>query len=124
MIVGELALAGGGVEEPIGIEADAGDLREPVGQDWQVGVAVGGGRHLVEQRRPFGDGRGEVVDDAPVEAGLPAGLDSCVLPFAGGPGVGGRRAVGGPPMCIRDRTLCHCRESSRPGPNQRAAEPC
>ncbi len=97
MVVGELAFVGGGVEEPVGVQADAGDLREPMRQHGEVGVPVGGGRQLVEQRRPFGDGGGEVVDDAPVEAGLPAGLDGRVLPFAGGSGVGGGRPVRGPP---------------------------
>ena len=75
-------------EQAAGVEADAGELGEPVGQDGQVRVAVGGGRQLVEQRRPFGDGGGEVVDDAPVEPVLPAGLGGGVLAFAGGAGVG------------------------------------
>ena len=97
MVVGELALARRGLEETVGIQADAGDLREPMRQHGEVGVPVGGGREFVEQRRPFGDGGGEVVDDAPVEAGLPAGLDGRELPFAGGPGIGGWRAVRGAP---------------------------
>lgn len=97
VIVGEQSFAGGGAEEPAGVQSDAGDLGEPVGQDGQVGVAVGGGRQLVEQGCPFGDGGGEVVGDALVEACLPAGFDGRVLPFAGGSGVGGRRGVRGPP---------------------------
>ena len=58
MVVGELAFVGGRVEEPVGVQADAGDLREPMRQDRQLGVPVGGGSQLVEQRRPFGDGGG------------------------------------------------------------------
>lgn len=97
MVVGELALVGGGLEDPVGIEADARDLRKPMRQHGEVGVPVGSRCQLVEQRCPFGDGGGEVVDDAPIEAGLPTGLDGRELPFAGGSRVGGGSTVRGAP---------------------------
>lgn len=96
MVVGQLAFAGGGVQESAGVEAGRRQLRQPRGQRGRELLAREAGLEAPQQGSPFGQRGLPIARNAAVEVALPAGggLGNCRSPV-------GRRSASGTPVAAR-----------------------